>query len=427
MSKLNLHLIHIFSIISFSATAYAQTNVSKLQNERKKLVTQIKTIRQMLNSTTQKTKENIEKITVINKQIEVNNHLIANIDEEITEIQREIDHKQDSISTLLIDLDRLKKEYAQIIYIGYKATHGVHKLVYIFSSSSFHQLTERLRNVRQYAKFRKKHFEEIKKVCYNLNKQKEASEQYKNIRTDLLLLKKSEISNLLSLKVKHNTLVQTLNKDQENLKKKLQKQNESIAALDNLIKEVIAKSEKEKPIKEKPIEENKNIVKNNKEQTTKPTNPKIKIKKDHKQKPSSIDISDDFAKQKGKLPWPVNNGIIIGKFGIWPHPILPGIKMENLGITIKTQAQAKVQTIFAGTVKGIAHVPGMANIVIIQHGKYYTVYAKLGDIHVKSGQKVNQGDIIGTVHTKSSGHAELQLQIWENTNRLNPQHWIKSH
>jgi septal ring factor EnvC (AmiA/AmiB activator) len=425
MKSLRIHIIYILIVFFCQNITHGQANILKLQNERKKLVSQISTIRKMLSSTTQKTKENIEKINVINKQIEVNNLLIANIDEEITEIQREIDQKQESISELFIDLDKLKKEYAKIIYIGYKATHGVDQLVYIFSSPSFHQLAERLRYVRQYAKFRKKHFEEIKRVYFNLNKQKKASEQYKNLRTELLTLKKSEVSKLLNLKTKHNTLVQTLYHDQENLKKELKKQNESIASLDTLIKEVIAQSEREKIAEQKNKEKNeKNDIKD-KKSTINKKELKIKVKESPKQKLPPTDISNDFAKQKGNLIWPVNNGVIVRKFGIWPHPVLPGIKMENLGITIQTQPKAKVKAIFAGTIKGIAHVPGMEKVVIIQHGRYHTVYAKLDQIYVKSGQKVNQGDTIGIVYTKDSGHAELQLQIWENTNRLNPQHWLR--
>lgn len=428
--------LFLFSYTFFYNTVFSQENVEKLQTERRKLVSQINRVRKNLHSVEQKTKEKSEKILMITKQIEINSLILQTIDDEISEVQREIEGKKESISLLFNDLESLKREYAKIIYIGYKATHGVDQIVYIFSSSSFNQLSERLRYVKHYAKFRKKHFEEIRKIYSLLNKEKESSEKYQLQKKDLLLIKRREVNNLIGLRKKHAKLVNDLIKNQDFLKKELQVHNEQVAKLDSLIKIVIEQSieenrrEKEKLSKEK-IRKQKSKSKNediNKKTAEKSKGELSEIKSssqnyDNSKADSSIKNSN-FAKQKGKLPWPVDNGIIVGKVGIWPHPVLKGIQIENMGMNIQTRAGNKAKSIFEGIVTNVIFVPGMQNVVIIQHGRYYTVYTRLENIVVKIGQNVTQEQVIGTVHCNESGYAEMQLQIWDGTNKVNPQHWL---
>lgn len=428
-------LLFLFSYTFFYNKAFSKENVEKLQTERRKLVSQINRVRKNLHSVEQKTKEKSEKIVVITKQIEINNLILQTIDDEISEVQREIEEKKESISLLFNDLESLKREYAKIIYIGYKATHGVDQIVYIFSSSSFNQLSERLRYVKHYAKFRKKHFEEIKKIYSLLNKEKESSERYRLQKKDLLLIKRKEVNNLIGLRKKHAKLVNDLIQNQDFLKKELQVHNEQVSKLDSLIKIVIEQNiednrrEKEKLSKEK-IRKQKLKSKEdiNKKTGTNSKEELLEAKSqtqyyDNSKSETSIKNSN-FAKQKGKLPWPVDNGIIVGKVGIWPHPVLKGIQIENMGMNIQTRAGNKAKSIFEGIVTNVIFVPGMQNVVIIQHGRYYTVYTRLENIVVKIGQTVTQEQVLGTVHCNESGYAEMQLQIWDGTNKVNPQHWL---
>lgn len=429
-----IHYLFLSMILVFYNSSFARQNISKLQTERQKLLKQVASIQKVMRSNDKKAKENIAQISVISKQIEVNKLLVKNIDNEIEGLETEIDFKHRLIDSLLDDLSKLKKEYAKIIYLGYKATHGVHQLVYLFSAPSFHELAERVRYVRQYSKFRQRHFDEIKKVFNNLTKQKAAAEEYKKMKVDLVSLKKQELANLIKLKEEHTSLVANLSKDKKLLTKKLEEHNRSVKDLDNLIKKVIEEEERkrrEAEEEEKRKFEEEKKKKAEEQKTKKPIKQKNQVKDvliDKKKKRTTIstkDITAAFKKNKGKLPCPVQNGVVVGKFGVWPHPLLAGIKMENLGINIQTKPHAEVRSIFQGVIRSIAFVPGMETVVIVQHGTYHTVYAKLSKVKVKSGQIVNAGEILGIVHTNSDGYAELQFQIWESISRLNPEDWIR--
>ena len=135
-------------------------------------------------------------------------------------------------------------------------------------------------------------------------------------------------------------------------------------------------------------------------------------------------LSSRFAKQKGKLPWPVKKGFISNKFGRRAHAVFKNVQVENLGIDIQTEAKATVHAIFDGVIKTVSFVPGMAYVIIIQHGQYHTVYAKLSAAQVKVGQVVHMKDVIGIVNTDGHHISELQLQIWNGLEKLNPALWL---
>src|SRR5690606_12134640 len=113
--------------------------------------------------------------------------------------------------------------------------------------------------------------------------------------------------------------------------------------------------------------------------------------------PEAALISSSFAGNKGRFSWPVERGFISQKFGRHNHPVLKGVVIDNRGIDIQTTQGASARALFEGKVLTVASVPGMNNIVMIQHGEYFTVYAKLRSVSVTTGQTVKMKDVIGTV------------------------------
>jgi septal ring factor EnvC (AmiA/AmiB activator) len=124
------------------------------------------------------------------------------------------------------------------------------------------------------------------------------------------------------------------------------------------------------------------------------------------------------------LPWPVTKGFISDRFGRKPHPVLKGIYVENQGVDIQTTAGEGVRTVYAGIVQDVASMPGMNNVVAIQHGDYFTIYAKLRSVSVRVGQHVKAREAIGTVATDKNGVSEIQFQIWKEFTKLNPESWL---
>ena len=135
-------------------------------------------------------------------------------------------------------------------------------------------------------------------------------------------------------------------------------------------------------------------------------------------------ISDDFAKNRGKLPWPVEQGFVSEKFGVNVHPVFKQVKLNNAGITITTSRNADVRAVFKGVVTEIMFIPGDNNVVIVRHGNYLTVYPNLVEIFIKKGDTVNVKQKIGKLAVSSGNNSTLNFQVWRDKDNLDPQLWL---
>jgi septal ring factor EnvC (AmiA/AmiB activator) len=140
--------------------------------------------------------------------------------------------------------------------------------------------------------------------------------------------------------------------------------------------------------------------------------------------PETAVLSSSFSGNRGRLPWPVGRGFISQRFGRHAHPVLKNVVVENRGVDIQTGAGEPVRACFDGKVLTIANIAGMNTIVMIQHGDYFTVYAKLRGVSVREGQRVSAREVIGTVATDADGTSEVQFQVWHNSANLNPETWL---
>lgn len=144
--------------------------------------------------------------------------------------------------------------------------------------------------------------------------------------------------------------------------------------------------------------------------------------------PTERELSANFELNKGKLPWPVEKGYIVEHFGKNKHPLF-NIQTENYGIDIKTNKAANARAVFAGEVSSVINIPGTGTTVIINHGSFFTVYAKLSSTNVKKGSRVTMKQNIGTVMTDDDGNTQINFQVWKigsggSSSKLNPEHWI---
>ena len=231
--------------------------------------------------------------------------------------------------------------------------------------------------------------EQIEKVRTALSMQKELEVKKRSEQNILLNEQLVENRKLRGLKKKQTGLVSALSKKQSQLVAELNNRRKAIKNLDNLIADLI-KREMEKTVITSTMTE----------------------------------ISASFEKNRRKLPWPVATGFISSAFGTHPHPVLKGIQVENQGIDIQTQTGESVKAVFDGEVVTKAFVPGMNNVVIIKHGEFYTLYAKLKSVNVNKGQRVKVSESIGEVFTDGDGISELQFQVWKNQEKMDPAKWL---
>lgn len=381
----------IFSFFSFSVVA--QKSKSQLQREKQQNLEKIKEVEKIIEETTTKKQNTIGELNALNEQIRAQEKLVKSIKGEVGILDGEISENNDIIGALEVDLKKLKKEYASMLYAAQKANNSTTRLTFLFSSESFDQLIMRLRYMKQYGETRKLQAEQITKV------QEELSGQVKEIRVrreeknKLLNDEVAASTNLSKMKQKQNSVVKNLERQEKKLKKDLEETKKAVAQLDKLIDDLI----KEEMARAARIS-----------------------------KGESVALSSSFEENKTRFTWPVSSGFVSQKFGRQLHPALRNVWVNNNGVNIQTQQNEKVKTIFEGEVRKVAFIQGIGSTVIIKHGEYLTVYAGLKEVFVRSGQKVTTNQEIGKVFSNNDGVSELRFQIFKNTTALDPAGWLKS-
>ncbi|RJE71846.1 MULTISPECIES: murein hydrolase activator EnvC [Reichenbachiella] len=396
--KTKLLLLCVFALLSTSLLA--QKSKAQLEKEKKENLKKINETEKILKETASEKNSSLGQLKAINHQIDIQQDVMSTINQEISMLNGEISDLSIVTNALESDLAQLKKEYADMIYSAYKANQGYSQLTFLFSASTFNQLFLRLKYLEQYAKARQRQVTQIEKVRDALNGQKSNLVSKKEEQGELLNSKIAENRNLINLKSKQNQIVQDLSKREKELKRELASRKRSIEQLDNLLADIIKKE----------------IAASNKGKNTSANTISLSAE--------GAVLSASFEDNKNKLPWPVASGFVSEKFGKHAHPVLKNITVENQGVDIQTQKDANVQAVFSGKVATTAFVPGMNSVVIIQHGDYYTLYAKLKTVNVKKGQVITAKQSIGSVFTNKDGITELQFQVWKNNVKLDPEKWL---
>ena len=380
-------------LLIYSFPSYSQQSRSSLEKERDENLVRIQEAETILDQTEKSKNITVGKLNVINKQIRNRESLIVNLRSDINVQSNEIIIIRNLISSLKRDLTILNGEYSNMIYSSFKSRSSLDKLTYIFSSKDYNQMFRRFNYIFQYSKFRKNQIIEINKVSDELENQEinlsEVNKKQKKLLSDEL----SENNKLQKLKGRQRKVISDLNKKQRNLRKEISERKEALENLDKLIRDIIRR-EKEALISNK--DEELNI----------------------------LEITEGFEANIGKFEWPVRSGFISNRFGEHPHPILKNIKVKNDGIDIQTNRSSKVHAIYTGKVSTVAFIPGMNNVIIINHGEYYTLYAKLKNLKVEKGDIIKEDQIIADLVTNNDGLTQLQFQIWKNNIKLNPENWI---
>jgi len=384
-------------LVSFTEIQ-AQKSKSQLEKEKSLVQNQIKEAQQILAQTASKKKSSIGQLNAIKKQIEGHSRLIRTYSNEIKLINNQIEEDALVINALEEDLAGLKKEYSAMLYSMQRSSGGFNRLSFIFASSDINQFYMRFKYLEQYTAARKNQVQFITEIKDEIEMEKVSLEGAKVEKGELLASQVDEKKKLDKLKYDQNQVFTSLKSEEKKLREDIAKKKNEATKLEKLISKLL-KAEVAK--------------------ASSSTNRSATVKIDVK------NISSSFEKSKSQLSWPVTSGFISEKFGTHPHPVLKRVKMPNDGVNIQTKQNEKVKAVFNGVVKKIAIVPGeFKYVVIVQHGSYFTVYAKLKVVHVKTGQQLAINDVIGEVNTDTDGVSEVQFQVWKNTQKLDPEHWL---
>lgn len=386
-------------IFFFSTYCLAQKSKRELEKERQEAIQMVQETEKILQETEKKRVSSLGQLNAIINQIKASERIINTIRSEIKLINENISDLNQIIESLENDLTNLKKEYAFMAYTSYKANYGLRNLVFIFSAPTFNQMVMRTRYMDQYADARKKQLDLIREVRESLIRQRASLEDSKKEKDQLLSQEVWQNKNLINLRTKQDDVVHSLSQRETEIKQQLADHKKDISRLDKLIADIVAAE----------------IKASSKEKSATTVNLTA----------SQSALSKAFEGKFAKLQWPVSEGFISSKFGLNPHQIYKKLMVPNNGIDIQTSENEEVHAVFDGLVKAVAVVPGdWRYVVIVQHGDYFTVYAKLKEVFVKQGQILHTNDPIGVVNTDRNGTSEIQFQIWKNKEKLNPENWI---
>ena len=419
--------------------AFAQPK-KELEKKKSQLQNEIKVTNKLLDETKKNKRISLNQLVTLNKKIGVREELINTIGSEINLMGEQINNNEQRINYLESELDKLKKEYASMIYFAHKNQSSYNKLVFVFAAQDFNQAFRRLKYFQQYSDYRKNQASLIDSTKQKIFDQNKSLQQKKQEKNGLLLNEEDQKSQLTIEKQEKEKVLTELQSKEKQLKKELAKKqadaNKLNAAIKKIIddelrkareaarQEAIAKRKKEKETAiAKAKKENKTVVVKTEKEEERETEKEV-AEAEIKLTPEAQQLSNNFAANKSKLPWPVAEGVISSSFGEHDHPVLKGIKVKNNGIDISTKNEASTRAVFDGLVTGVISIPGAGNAVIIRHGEYLTVYSNLGSVSVKKGDKVKTKQQIGTVIDSEDSRSEMHFEIWKGSVLLNPAQWI---
>ncbi len=412
-------------IILFAFNAIGQ-NKKDLEKKKAQLQKEINATNQLLNETKKNKKLSLNQLVTLNQKIEIREELITTIAYEVNEINSSINLTNTSINNLKKEIEKLKAEYEKMIYYAYKNQSAYTKLMFIFSAKDFNQAYNRMKYFEQYSEYRKKQALIIQKTQNNLAEKVKELEAKKSELNALLGEKEEEKKTLTIEKSEKEDVLIQLQEKEGQLKADLKKKQEDANKLQKEIKRII--EEEIKRAREEAVLAAKNAKAKNppnpKNNTTKENPKEVKNENVLTLTPEAQKLSDNFELNKGKLPWPVAEGVIIEYFGEHDHPVLKGIKVKNDGIDISTKVGSAVRAVFDGEVTGVISIPGAGKAIIVRHGEYLSVYSNLSETNVKKGDKIKTKQNIGTALTDEDNKTSMELQIWKGSILLNPIGWI---
>lgn len=401
-------------LIVFNFSAFSQSK-EELKKQKSAIEKEISYTTDLLDKTKSNKNKSLSYLKALNTQIKNKENLLQTLNIEISLLNKQIKKTEKSILTIESsivneqeNLLKLKEEYSKMIYAAFKQKGSRNDLMFIISSEDFNQAYKRINYLKQYSSFRKNQAIKIQEsqlalesIKNDLQLQKEKLIEESKDKSSLVGFKKTELTTISNTKDEKQKLVTKLSKSEKLFKKQLKDKQQQAKVLDDKIRKII----EEEIRKARAEAEKKN--------------------KGFALTPEAMALSSEFSKNKGKLPWPMEKGVIVQGYGKQKHPIFAGVETFNNGIDIATDENTVVRVIFDGTISRIFFIKGEGKAILVNHGEYFSVYSGLKEVSVKVGDKVLSKEKIGVVITQEvEQKTELHFEIWKGYDKHNPSEWL---
>lgn len=385
----------IITIIMFlSLLGGAQAQSIKAQKSKKaKLEREIAIIDKQLAANASKSADALSDLSLIKKKITNRKDLIVESDKEINSYSEKISQKQAAIGRAQVRVDTLAAHYSRLVMAVYKNRDPRRWYLFVLASDNLGQAFRRMAYFKNLSDQLNEDALKLKTAQSELEKESQELQILKKEAQVLKEQRQTELDKLAKEEVQMQNIIAGLEKDQKKYQQQLDKKRQQVEALNREIERLVAAA-----MKKGKSSKNKMVV--------------------------DTKLDAEFAKNKGKLPWPAD-GPVVDKFGEKYHPVYKSVKLpSNNGVDIALGQNTKVCSVFEGVVRQIVVMPGYNKCVLVQHGGFFTFYCKLASVSVKAGDKVVLGQELGIVDT-INGQTQLHFQVWQNNKPQNPESWLK--
>ena len=379
------YIASLLLLFSFVGNLFAQT-LEDLRNERENILKEISDIHRLIEKKQETRQDYLKELSLLEREIKSRQKLIANFKNEIAQLDNQISVNQTLINRLETEIIELKEEYSKLIRYAYKQKGELNQLMFLFSAESFDNLYNKYRLFKEYSRYRQKQGEKLvesqNKVKGLLSEVTIQKEEKQSVLNEI----ESELNALERNRSRRTGLVQNLQSEQRWLQENLRKKEAAANALEKKIRALIEAESK-----------------------------------------SSINNVESlgFEDVKGKLSWPVEDGVIVNTFGEHAHPVLKNVTIKNNGIDIQLIHNDDIYCVHSGKVSTVVAIPGLNKTVIVRHGKFLTVYGNLVEVFVKKGDIVSAGKRLGKIFQEEGDNEKiLHFEIWEESNKLDPEQWL---
>ena len=392
----------------------------QLEERKAKIQQEILEKEQLLQTVKSKEKSVVTQLMLQKEKIGLKQKLINTTEKQTKLLSNDIYSNQVKINQLKLDLDQLRKDYAEMILKSYKSRSEQSRAMFLLSSQNFLQAYKRAQYMKQYASYRKMQGEEIKGKTNQLLTYNDKIGVQKSAKEKLIVENENEKQELDKEKKEQEKIAQQIQKEKgkivADIKKKQQETKKIDAQIQKLIRETIAAANK-KTAAAKAKANPKTVSKADTKATEEST--KIVLTSEGQL------IANNFRANKGKLPWPVEKGVVSLPYGDQPHPVYKMLTVHNSGVEITTETGSSARAVFGGEVTKVIKLSPLNIAIFIQHGDYFTVYQNLSSVNVSVGDKVSIKQLLGKIRANGdSGKTTLKFLILQNTSYNNPASWL---
>ena len=393
-------LIGLLILCAVSAGAQS-SSVKRLESPRAQLEKDIELLNRKLSQNSKSSSEALSSLTLVRRKISAREQLIASYDQTLKLLNDSLRICQRELNRVQARRDTLAYYYSRLVKGAYKNRDSRLWYMYVLSSNSVGQAFNRFGYLRNLSSQMSQQALKLKEAAAELEVQKARLNKLKAEAEKVRKKVVDERTQLRSEEGDASKMVDKLKKDRRTYEKQLKEKNRQKEELNRKIADLIRQQAKKQSGGSK------------KSGGSKTTSTTVDTK-----------LSNEFAANKGKLPWPVE-GTIVERFGKHNHPVYQNVQLpQNNGVTLVVRRGATVKAVFGGTVSQIVVLPGYNQCVLVNHGAYFTLYSKLKSVSVKAGQKITTGQEVGTVDT-IGGEDLFHFELWKGSDPQNPEIWLK--